>query len=94
MFEKIYYYECGKRRGPVSESKYLKLLKSGKVSINDTYTIGGELYFASDLAFRKLPREEFKKLSNKADKHRDNADDRLADLFEIRSAANPWRKFR
>lgn len=91
MFEKIYYYDHGKRRGPVSESEYLRLLKKGIVSIDDTYTIDGELYFASDLAFRKLSRGEFRKLSGEADKDWNDGDDRLGDLFESRSTQ--WWKF-
>ncbi len=92
MFEKIYYNDRGKRRGPVSESQYLKLLKSGKVSLKGTYTIDGELHFASDLAFKKLSRAQFRKLSNKSDKPQSREDDRLADLFESQTA-NRWWKF-
>ena len=92
MFEKVYYYDRGKRRGPISESEYLRLIKSGKVSLKGYYTIGDEIYFPSDLAFKKLSRAEFRRLSNKSDKVRDDSDGRLGDLFEIR-AANKWWKF-
>ena len=93
MFEKIYYYDHGKRRGPVSESQFLKLVKSGKVPINGSYTIDDELYWTSDLAFKKLPRSQFKKLANKADKRQGGGDDRLGDLFESQTTTNKWWKF-
>ena len=93
MFEKIYYYDRGKRRGPVSESEYLKLVKRGKVPINGTYTIDGELYHTSDLAFKKLPRGQFRKLANKSDRDWDGGDERLGDLFESQTTTNKWWKF-
>ena len=94
MFEKIYYYDRGKRRGPVSKSEYLRLIRSGKVSLKGYYTIGDEIYFPSDLAYKELSRSEFRKLSNKSDKGRYDSDDRLGDLFENRSnSSGKWWKF-
>ena len=98
MFEKIYYYDRGKRHGPVSKSEYLRLIRSGKVSLKGYYTIDDEMYFPSDLAFKKLSRGEFRKLARKSnkgsDKGWDDSDGRLGDLFENRSnSSSKWWKF-
>ena len=93
MFEKIYYYDRGKRRGPVSESEFLRLVKSGKVPMDGSYTIDGELHWTSDLAYKKLSGGQFKKLWDKTDKHKGGGDDRLGDLFESQTTTNHWWKF-